>query len=119
METVKRMSKNLKYTPRRRLNLDATSFGPALKLAIALVLLAALALLIAFVAVPLISARIESGAPLIGGAPTVTVKQPTAAPVNPILTNEVKTVQYGEGTACRRRWSIPACTAARSCLPPA
>ena len=37
MEHVKRMSKHLKYSPsRRRWNLDATSFGPTLKLVVAL-----------------------------------------------------------------------------------
>ena len=97
METVKRMSKNLKYNPRRRLNLDATSFGPALKLMIALFLLAAIALLVVFVAVPLIRVKLQSGAPLIGSTPTTAVVKQTASPVNPILTNEVKTVQYGEG----------------------
>ncbi len=79
------------------MNLDATSYGPVLKLVVALFLLAALALLVAFVAVPLVRMRLESGTPLIGGTPTQTVAKETAAPVNPILTNEVKTVQYGEG----------------------
>lgn len=98
MEGVKRMSKNLKYTPRRRVNLDATSYGPMMKLIIALCVLAALVLIVVFVVMPFINARIQSGVSLFGSAAPVveTVKQ-TAAPQNPILTNEVKTVQFGEG----------------------
>lgn len=98
MEGVKRMSKNLKYTPRRRVNLDATSYGPMMKLIIALCVLAALVLIVVFVAMPFINARVQSGVSLFGSAAPVveTVKQ-TAAPQNPILTNEVKTVQFGEG----------------------
>ncbi len=92
------MSKNLKYTPRRRVNLDATSYGPMMKLIIALCVLAALVLIVVFVAMPFINARVQSGVSLFGSAAPVveTVKQ-TAAPQNPILTNEVKTVQFGEG----------------------
>ncbi len=97
MITVKHMSKNLKYIPRRKLNLDATRFGPALKLAVAIVLLAAFVLLAVFVVVPAVRARLDSGAPLFGSTPVVTGAKETAAPVNPILTNEVKTVQFGEG----------------------
>jgi hypothetical protein len=98
MEGVKRMSKNLKYTPRRRVNLDATSYGPMMKLIIALCVLAALVLIVVFVVMPFINARVQSGVSLFGSAAPVveTVKQ-TAAPQNPILTNEVKTVQFGEG----------------------
>ncbi|MEA4870999.1 MAG: hypothetical protein VB062_10290 [Christensenella sp.] len=95
---MKRISKNLKYSPRRRLNLDATSFGPALKLVVALFLLVAFALLVVFGLVPLVKAKLASGAPLFGGGtPVAQTAKVTAAPVNPILTNEVKTVQYGEG----------------------
>lgn len=97
MISVKRVSKNLKYSPRRRLNLDATSFGPVLKLIVALALLAVFVLLIVFVAVPLVSAKINSGTPLFGSTPTIETAKATAKPVNPILTNEVATVQYGEG----------------------
>ncbi len=97
MVTVKRSSKHLKYTPsRRRWNLDATSFGPALKLALALVLLAAFVLLTIYVIVPFITARVQSGEPLFSNEPTQSAVE-TAPPKNPILTNTVKTVQYGEG----------------------
>ena len=97
METVKRMSKNLKYTPRRRLNLDATSFGPALKLVIALFLLAAIALIAVFVVWPMIQANRASGAQPAGSTPSIAANRETSVPVNPILANQVKTVQYGEG----------------------
>lgn len=98
MVTVKRSSKHLKYTPsRRRWNLDATSFGPALKLVLALVLLAAFALLTVYVIVPFITARVQSGEPLFSGESTASVAEETAPPKNPILSNTVKTVQYGEG----------------------
>lgn len=97
MVFVKRTSKHLKYTPsRRRWNLDATSYGPLLKLLLALLLLAALVLLLVYVLVPLLTERLESGA-LFGETPAAEAAQQTAAPVNPILTNEVKTVQYGAG----------------------
>jgi len=93
---VKRMNKNLTYAPKRRMNLDATSYGPLIKLVIALAVLAAIVLIAVFVAVPLINARAGAGS-LNGETPvTETVKQ-TASPVNAILTNEVKTVQFGEG----------------------
>lgn len=69
-----------------------------IKLVIALCVLAALVLIVAFVAMPFINARIQSGASLFGGAaPTAETVKQTAAPQNPILTNEVKTVQFGEG----------------------
>lgn len=98
MNTVKRISKNLKYSPRRRLNLDATSFGPVLKLVVALFLLVVFVLLVVFGLVPFLKAKLQSGAPLFGGnTPSAVTAKVTAAPVNPILTNEVKTVQYGEG----------------------
>lgn len=97
METVKRMSKNLKYTPRRRLNLDATSFGPALKLVIALFLLAAIVLIAVFVALPLIRIKLAGKAEPAGGTPALPVSQQTAPLTNPILTNQVGTVQFGEG----------------------
>ncbi|NLI53241.1 MAG: hypothetical protein GX417_02840 [Clostridiales bacterium] len=87
----------MKYSPRRRLNLDATSFGPLLKLAVAVLLLAAFVLLIVFVAVPLVTARLESGVPLFGATPAVEAAKATEKPVNPILLNEVETVQFGEG----------------------
>jgi len=96
MKGVKRMNKNLTYAPKRRMNLDATSYGPLIKLVIALAVLAAIVLIAVFVAVPLITARVNAGS-LNGETPsTETVKQ-TASPVNAILTNEVKTVQFGEG----------------------
>ncbi len=85
------MSKNLIYTPRHRRNLDATSYGPLIKLVIALGVLAAVVLVVVFVALPLINARLGGAA-----AETQTAWQAPAS-LNPILTNEVKTVQYGEG----------------------
>ena len=98
MKGVKRMNKNLSYTPKRRVNLDATSYGPLIKLIIALCVLAALVLLVVFVAMPLVNARIESGAPLFGSAaPATEPAKKTSAPQNAILTREVKTVQFGEG----------------------
>ena len=97
MKGVKRMSKNLKYAPRRKMNLDATSYGPLIKLVIALAVLAALVLVVVFVALPLINARVSSGQPLFGNSPAVEPAKQTASPLNPILTNEVKTVQFGEG----------------------
>ena len=98
MKGVKRMNKNLNYTPKRRVNLDATSYGPLIKLVIALCVLAALVLIVVFVAMPLVNARIQSGAPLFGAAsPATEPAKKTASPQNPILTNEVKTVQFGEG----------------------
>ena len=71
MKGVKRMSKNLKYAPRRKMNLDATSYGPLIKLVIALAVLAALVLVVVFVALPLINARVSSGQPLFGNSPAV------------------------------------------------
>ena len=98
MGIVKRMSKHLKYSPsRRRWNLDATSFGPALKLVVALVLLAAFALLTIFVFVPALTQRLQSGGSLFGATPAAEAAAETAPPVNPMLTNQVKTVQYGAG----------------------
>ena len=98
MGIVKRTSKNLKYSPRRKLNLDATSFGPALKLVVALFLFVAFVLLVVFGVVPYVKTKLTSGAPLFGGTtPASQTANVTAAPFNPILTNEVKTVQYGEG----------------------
>ena len=97
MKGVKRMSKNLKYAPRRKMNLDATSYGPLIKLVIALAVLAVLVLIVVFVAMPLLNARISSGQPLFGNAPAAEPAKQTASPLNPILTNEVKTVQFGEG----------------------
>jgi hypothetical protein len=96
MKGVKRMSKNLKYAPKRRVNLDATSYGPLIKLVIALVVLAALVLVAVFVVMPLLAAR-ASEAPQSSNAPALTTVKQTASPVNPILTNEVKTVLFGEG----------------------
>ena len=98
MKGVKRMNKNLSYTPKRRVNLDATSYGPLIKLVIALCVLAAIVLIAVFVVMPFVNARIQSGAPLFGTATSTTepAKQ-TASPLNPILTREVKTVQFGEG----------------------
>lgn len=96
MKDVKRMSKNLTYAPKRRMNLDATSYGPLIKLAIALVILAAIVLVAVFVAVPLISARVNTAA-TDGNTPAQTTLKQTASPVNAILTNEVKTVQFGDG----------------------
>ena len=97
MKGVKRMSKNLKYAPRRKMNLDATSYGPLIKLVIALAVLAVLVLVVVFVALPLVNARVSSGQPLFGNSPAVEPAKQTASPLNPILTNEVKTVQFGEG----------------------
>ncbi len=98
MEHVKRMSKHLKYSPaRRRWNLDATSFGPTLKLVVALLLLLAFALLTIFVIVPFVSARLTSGDSLFGETPAAETARETAPPINPMLLNPVKTVQYGEG----------------------
>lgn len=97
MKGVKRMNKNLEYAPKRRMNLDATSYGPLIKLLIALAVLAALVLIVVLVAMPLINARISSGVPLFGSAPAVETAKQTASPINAILTNEVKTVQFGEG----------------------
>jgi len=97
MKSVKRMNKNLEYAPKRRVNLDATSYGPLIKLVIALCVLAALVLLVVFVAMPLVNARIQSGAPLFGSAPAIEPAKQTDSPQNAILTNEVKTVQFGEG----------------------
>lgn len=97
MKSVKRMSKNLKYAPKRRMNLDATSYGPLIKLVIVLGVLAAFVLVVVFVAMPLINARISSGQPLLGKTAAPTALKQTASPLNPILTNEVKTVQFGEG----------------------
>ena len=96
MKGVKHMSKNLTYAPKRKMNLDATSYGPLIKLAIALVILAAIVLVAVFVAVPLISARVNA-AVTDGNTPAQTTLKQTASPVNAILTNEVKTVQFGEG----------------------
>lgn len=73
------------------MNLDATSYGPLIKLIIALSVLAALVLVVVFVALPLLNARTG------GTTPAVETAAETVAPRNPILTNEVKTVQFGEG----------------------
>jgi len=96
MKGVKRMNKNLTYAPKRRMNLDATSYGPLIKLVIALAVLAAIVLITVFVAVPLITARVNAGS-LNGETPLTEAVKQTASPVNAILTNEVKTVQFGEG----------------------
>ena len=66
MKSVKRMSKNLIYAPKRKMNLDATSYGPLVKLVIVLGALAALVLIVVLFAMPLINARISSGQPLLG-----------------------------------------------------
>ena len=98
MKGVKRMNQNLNYTPKRRVNLNATSYGPLIKLIIALCVLAALVLIVVFVAMPFVNARIQSGAPLFGNAaPATEPAKQTDSPLNPILTREVKTVQFGEG----------------------
>lgn len=98
MINVKRSSKHLKYSPsRRRWNLDATSYGPAMKLIITLLVLLAFVLLAAFVFVPFVAGRLESGAPLFGATPAAEAAEQTAPPVNPILTNQVETVQFGAG----------------------
>ena len=99
MVTVKRTSKHLKYTPsKRRWNLDATSYGPALKLALSLLLLAGFVLLTIYGIVPFLTTRLQSGAPLFGkGEPTAQLTQATDAPKDPLLTGTVQTVQYGEG----------------------
>ncbi len=97
MKSVKRMSKNLIYAPKRKMNLDATSYGPLVKLVIVLGALAALVLIVVLFAMPLINARISSGQPLLGKVVAPVTSNQTAAPLHPILTNEVKTVQFGEG----------------------
>jgi hypothetical protein len=79
------------------MNLDATSYGPLMKLIIALAVLAAIALIVVFVAIPLVNARVNSGTPLFGSTPKVETARQTISPLNPILTNEVKTVQFGAG----------------------
>ncbi|NCB29632.1 MAG: hypothetical protein EOM63_07715 [Clostridia bacterium] len=80
------------------MNLNATSYGPLIKLIIALCVLAALVLIVVFVAMPFVNARIQSGAPLFGSAaPATEPAKQTDSPLNPILTREVKTVQFGEG----------------------
>lgn len=91
------MSKNLRYTPKRRMNLDATSYGPLIKIVIALAVLAAIVLIAVFVAIPLVNARLSSGTPLFASTPKAEAVRQTASPLNPILTNEVKTVQFGAG----------------------
>lgn len=97
MITVKRSSKHLKYTPsKRRWNLDATSFGPALKLVVALLLLAGLVLLTVYTVVPFLTEKLQNGGSLFSKE-TETAVVETPAPTNPILANQVKTVQYGEG----------------------
>jgi len=78
------------------MNLDATSYGPLIKLVIALAVLAAIVLIAVFVVVPLINARAGAGS-LNGETPSAETVKQTASPVNAILTNEVKTVQFGEG----------------------
>ena len=97
MKGVKRMSKNLTYAPKRRVNLDATSYGPLIKLIIALCVLAVLVLIAVFVVMPLLNARAQSGAQPFGNAPAAETAGKTAYTVHPVLTNEVKTVQFGEG----------------------
>ncbi len=97
MITVKRSSKHLKYTPsKRRWNLDATSFGPALKLVVALLLFAGLVLLTVYTVVPFLTEKLQNGGSLFSKE-TETAVVETPAPTNPILANQVKTVQYGEG----------------------
>jgi len=97
MINVKRSSKHLKYTPsKRRWNLDATSFGPALKLVVALLLLAGLVLLTVYAVVPFLTEKLQNGGSLFSKE-TETAVVETPAPTNPILANQVKTVQYGEG----------------------
>ena len=73
------------------------SFGPTLKLGVALLLLAAFALLAIFVIVPFVSARLSGGDSLFGETPTAETAKETAPPINPMLLNQVKTVQYGAG----------------------
>lgn len=85
------------YAPKRRVNLDATSYGPLVKLVIALAVLAVLVLVVVFVAMPLLQARASTGAPIIGSAQTQDTAIQPVSPLNPILTNEVKIVQFGEG----------------------
>ncbi|HRX59511.1 MAG TPA: hypothetical protein P5075_12145 [Eubacteriales bacterium] len=87
----------MKYTPsKRRWNLDATSFGPALKLVVALLLLAGLVLLTVYTVVPFLTEKLQNGGSLFSKE-TETAVVETPAPTNPILANQVKTVQYGEG----------------------
>lgn len=79
------------------MNLDATSYGPLIKIVIALAVLAAIVLIAVFVAIPLVNARLSSGTPLFASTPKAEAVRQTASPLNPILTNEVKTVQFGAG----------------------
>lgn len=92
------MNKHLKYSPsRRRWNLDATSFGPALKLVVALLLLAVFAVLTVSVLMPFLTQRLQSGDSLFDETITSETAKETAPPINPMLINQVKTVQYGAG----------------------
>lgn len=92
------MNKHLKYSPsRRRWNLDATSFGPALKLAVALLILAVFAVLTVFVLMPFLSQRLQNGDSLFDETPASETAKETAPPINPMLINQVKTVQFGAG----------------------
>jgi hypothetical protein len=68
-----------------------------MKLIITLLVLLAFVLLAAFVLVPFVAGRLESGAPLFGATPAAEAAEQTAPPVNPILTNQVETVQFGAG----------------------
>ena len=68
-----------------------------MKLVFTLLILLAFILLTIFVFVPFIGERLESGTPLFGNTPAAEEATETALPVNPILTNQVKTVQYGSG----------------------
>ena len=77
------------YAPKRRVNLDATSYGPLVKLVIALAVLAVLVLVVVFVAMPLLQARASTGAPIIGSAQTQDTAIQPVSPLNPILTNAV------------------------------
>ncbi len=99
MISVKRStSSNLKYTPNRhRRNLDSTAVGPALKLAAALLAVGVLALMTIFVFVPLLSEWLQEGGPLFSDETAAAMPTATVEPANPILSNPVGTVQFGEG----------------------
>ncbi len=47
--------------------------------------------------VPALTQRLQSGGSLFGATPAAEAAAETAPPVNPMLTNQVKTVQYGAG----------------------
>lgn len=92
---MKHKSSNLKYSPSgRRVNLDATRYGPVIKLAVAAVLLIAAVLLTAFVLVPWVQTVRQAPA-----SDSVTAAKPTPLPAHPILTNVAAAVTFGDQPA--------------------